>query len=86
MMDFHSHVLPGMDDGSRSVEESIGMLHQMAVQGVNRGRRHLPFLCVSGVARELPVQAGGSGGLFKGSDGAGRRASRNPSWRRGPLL
>ena len=36
MMDFHSHVLPGMDDGSRSVEESIGMLHQMAVQGVNR--------------------------------------------------
>lgn len=34
MFDFHSHVLPGMDDGSRSVEESIGMLELAAGQGV----------------------------------------------------
>lgn len=27
MTDFHSHILPGMDDGSRSVEESLEMLN-----------------------------------------------------------
>ena len=26
MIDFHTHILPGMDDGSRSVSESISML------------------------------------------------------------
>lgn len=34
MVDFHSHVLPGMDDGSGSVEESIAMLQEEAKQGV----------------------------------------------------
>ncbi len=34
--DFHSHVLPEMDDGSRSPEESVAMLSAMAVQGVSR--------------------------------------------------
>lgn len=34
MVDFHSHVLPGMDDGSRSVEESIAMLREETKQGV----------------------------------------------------
>jgi protein-tyrosine phosphatase len=34
--DFHSHILPGMDDGSRSVEESLGMLRMEARQGVRR--------------------------------------------------
>ena len=29
MVDFHTHILPGMDDGSRSVEESLQMLHAM---------------------------------------------------------
>ena len=32
--DFHSHILPGIDDGSRSVEESIAMLRMEAEQGV----------------------------------------------------
>lgn len=32
--DFHSHVLPGMDDGSKSVEESIAMLRAEAEQGI----------------------------------------------------
>ena len=32
--DFHSHILPGIDDGSRSVEESIAMLQLEAQQGV----------------------------------------------------
>ena len=32
--DFHSHVLPGIDDGSRSVAESIAMLQAEAEQGI----------------------------------------------------
>lgn len=32
--DFHSHVLPGIDDGSASVEESVAMLRMEAEQGV----------------------------------------------------
>lgn len=34
--DFHSHVLPGIDDGSSSVEESIGLLKIEAQQGFRR--------------------------------------------------
>ena len=34
MIDFHTHILPGMDDGSRSVAESIAMLRAQAEQGV----------------------------------------------------
>lgn len=34
MIDFHSHVLPCMDDGSRSVQESLRMLRSAASQGI----------------------------------------------------
>ena len=34
MTDFHTHVLPGIDDGSRSVEESVSMLRMLREQGV----------------------------------------------------
>lgn len=34
--DFHSHILPGIDDGSRSLEMSMTMLQQMADQGIPR--------------------------------------------------
>lgn len=34
MTDFHSHVLPGIDDGSDSVAESIAMLQLEAAQGI----------------------------------------------------
>ena len=33
-IDFHSHILPGIDDGSRSVEETLAMLRMEAEQGV----------------------------------------------------
>ena len=36
MIDFHSHILPNMDDGSRSVAESVAMLQEMAAQGVKQ--------------------------------------------------
>ena len=34
IVDFHSHILPGIDNGSTSVEESIGMLRMEAEQGI----------------------------------------------------
>ena len=36
MIDFHSHILPGIDDGSKSVEMSIKMLRREAQQGISR--------------------------------------------------
>lgn len=36
IVDFHSHILPGIDDGSASVEQSIAMLKMEAAQGISR--------------------------------------------------
>lgn len=35
VIDFHSHVLPGIDDGSASVEESIALLRMQKQQGID---------------------------------------------------
>lgn len=35
MVDFHSHILPQIDDGSRSVEESLALLQMLSEQGVD---------------------------------------------------
>lgn len=35
MVDFHCHCLPGIDDGSRSIEESIKILEMLSGQGIN---------------------------------------------------
>lgn len=35
MFDFHTHILPGIDDGSRSVEESLSMLCELKRQGAS---------------------------------------------------
>lgn len=35
MIDIHSHILPQMDDGSSSVEESISLIEQLQQQGVD---------------------------------------------------
>lgn len=35
MIDFHSHILPGIDDGSDSVETSLNMLRESKRQGVD---------------------------------------------------
>ncbi len=34
MIDFHSHILPALDDGSQSVEESIALLGMLSEQGI----------------------------------------------------
>ncbi len=36
MIDIHSHLLPGVDDGSRSLEISLGVLNAFAADGVAR--------------------------------------------------
>lgn len=36
MIDFHSHILPGVDDGSKSVKESLEMLSMLKNQGITR--------------------------------------------------
>ena len=36
VIDFHSHILPGIDDGSASVKESIAMLKMEARQGIKK--------------------------------------------------
>jgi len=33
-IDFHTHILPGIDDGSRTVEESLALLQQEKQQGI----------------------------------------------------
>ncbi len=35
MIDWHSHILPNIDDGSKSVEESLNMLRSLKSQGVD---------------------------------------------------
>ena len=35
MIDWHSHILPKLDDGSKSVEESLEMLKMLKAQGVD---------------------------------------------------
>ena len=34
MIDWHSHILPGIDDGSRDVAESLSMLEMLSDQGI----------------------------------------------------
>lgn len=36
IIDFHSHILPGIDDGSADAEESLELLRQSARQGIRR--------------------------------------------------
>ena len=34
MIDLHSHLLPGVDDGSRTVEQSVEVLTRMGAAGI----------------------------------------------------
>ncbi len=36
MIDFHTHILPAVDDGSHSVEESLAMIEEAKKQGVKK--------------------------------------------------
>ena len=51
MIDLHSHLLPGVDDGSRSVEQSVKVLGELAAQGVTD-------ICLTPHMRAAQVAAG----------------------------
>ena len=34
MIDFHTHILPGIDDGAKSLEESLSLLKMEQEQGI----------------------------------------------------
>ena len=34
MIDFHNHILPNVDDGPRTIEESISMLKLASIKGI----------------------------------------------------
>lgn len=36
MTDLHSHILPGIDDGAQTVEDSLALLREQLAQGVNQ--------------------------------------------------
>ena len=36
IIDFHNHILPGIDDGSQSLEESLKMLDMYAILGIEK--------------------------------------------------
>jgi len=70
IIDFHSHILPNIDDGSKSVEESLEMLRIMKSQGIDAvvatphfyGSEDYPesFLERRAKAKELLLEAIGS--------------------------
>lgn len=35
-IDIHSHILPNIDDGSKSIQETLSLLEQMALLGINK--------------------------------------------------
>lgn len=53
MIDLHSHLLPGVDDGSRSVEQSVAVLERLAGVGVTDVCL-TPHLTVSAAVRGIP--------------------------------
>ena len=34
MIDFHNHILPGIDDGAKSLEVSLEMIKEASKQGI----------------------------------------------------
>lgn len=53
MIDLHSHLLPGVDDGSRTVGQSVGVLRQFVEQGI-RGVCLTPHVLASKAGQGVP--------------------------------
>lgn len=84
MLDIHSHILPKMDDGSSSVEESLKLLRTSAGAGHHRNRCNAAFLRFAEQSAEVFGAAGCLCRAAAGSFNAGFAACL--SWRRGLLL
>jgi len=47
MIDLHTHILAGVDDGSRSLEESLAILSSMETKGVKKSLQPPIILSIS---------------------------------------
>ncbi len=76
MIDIHSHILPGLDDGSKSLEESVAMLRMAAAAGTTdivaspHANQDYPFdpLVVERKIGELQAAVGDSPKIHYGCD------------------
>lgn len=76
MIDLHSHLLPGVDDGSRSVEQSVGVLAELAAQGVTE-------ICLTPHLRAGQVAAGPPEAHERAFEALVARAPTTPRLHRG---
>lgn len=65
MIDLHSHLLPGVDDGSRSVAQSVAVLERMAAEGVTRVVL-TPHVSAGAIARDAEAVLGRRGEAYEG--------------------
>ncbi len=56
MVDFHSHILPGIDDGSKNVDESLEILKEMYSQGITKVVATPHFLARHQSAEEFAIE------------------------------
>lgn len=76
MIDLHSHLLPGVDDGSRSVEQSVKVLGELAAQG-------LTAVCLTPHLRAGQVEAGPPAAHERAFEALVARAPALPTLHRG---
>ena len=44
MIDTHNHLLPGLDDGAKDIEETLKMCRMAADDGIQGHSSHPPFI------------------------------------------
>ncbi|HEY8196208.1 MAG TPA: CpsB/CapC family capsule biosynthesis tyrosine phosphatase [Gemmatimonadales bacterium] len=76
MIDLHSHLLPAVDDGSRSVEQSVKVLFDMAQQGVTD-------VCLTPHIRSALAEAGPPPAHNRAFDALRAQAPQMPRLHRG---
>lgn len=76
MIDLHSHLLPAVDDGSRTVEQSVKVLAELAVQG-------LTDVCLTPHLRAAHVAAGPPEAHDRAYETLAARAPQVPRLHRG---
>ena len=76
MIDLHSHLLPAVDDGSRSVEQSIKVLERMAREGITA-------VCLTPHLRATRAEAGPPAAHDQAFDALRTQAPPMPQLHRG---
>ena len=88
-IDMHCHILPGIDDGSKDMEETMAMLRQATDEGITEfivtphykhGRRNAGPKTIHRLIEE--VSGAGSVLLCRSGREVGRRGSKHPDHER----